>query len=106
MSGSLSPHCLGPVVGGLRAAGRGGLYREIQTYQCPSPRASGQGVEMTDEEALAAYLGAANEWEQDRRAQLATSVRRAWQVAAGATIIPPTQWHSTLPPATARSLWC
>ena len=39
---------------------------------------------MTDDEALAAYLGAANEWERDRRAQLATSVRRAWQVAAGA----------------------
>ncbi len=39
---------------------------------------------MTDDEALEAYLGAANEWEKDRRAQLALSVRRAWQVAVAA----------------------
>lgn len=37
---------------------------------------------MNDDEALAAYLGAANEWEIDRRAALMLSARRAWQVAA------------------------
>jgi type IV secretion system protein VirB8 len=40
---------------------------------------------MNDDQALAAYLGAANEWESDRRAALLLSVRRAWQVAAVAT---------------------